>query len=89
MYVQSQALNLTELDNTAAFFFNTLIQRTLHIKKHIERFTELYCNRIAVIYYLKLRLIYEISISSGISLNRSNVKNPSSFINSIFKKEVH
>lgn len=85
LFVQSQALNLTELDNTAAFFEHIDLEHSPY-KRHIDKFIELYCNRIAVIYYLKLRLIFEISLSSGLSLNRSNVKNPSSFINSLFKK---
>jgi hypothetical protein len=85
LYAQALALNLSELDQCSAFFAH-LNNEDSPYKNELEEFTNLYCHRIAVIYFLKLRLINSLAQNTGKTLTQNNVSNPISFINSIFKK---
>lgn len=85
LFAQSKALNFTEIDNTAALFQH--IDNPLPpYESELKNFINLFCYRISVIYFLKLRLINYIALNKGINLQLSNIRNPGSFVNSYFKK---
>ncbi|MBL7666088.1 MAG: hypothetical protein JNM93_13210 [Bacteriovoracaceae bacterium] len=84
-FLAEQSLNFHAIDGHQKFWNEVKLEKSEY-DQTLAHFIHAYAQRVAIIYFLKLRFISKIALENNQKLETKNFFNPTSLITSIFKK---
>jgi hypothetical protein len=84
-FTERMAINCVGLDDFLSFWMEVNKPHSKH-REIIDKFIDIYTNRVAAVYFFKIRFIVILSNKLGIELQTSNINNPNSFLRKIFRE---
>jgi hypothetical protein len=87
-YAESAGLHFEGKDDLSGFW-SFLDPEKLDQDKNLQKFVDIYANRVATITFLKLRFISSLLDTCGIEFNNKTLIYPTAFLSQIFKKGSH
>lgn len=84
-YSDHQAISFPEIEDSA-HFWSVLTSQEASLSPEIQNFVELYCLRVASLYFYKLRFVYYLGEKSGDRPRANELANLNSYLMRMFKK---